>query len=174
MVVPNKALKQRAIYVYLPSLEMADEWKRLAEKAGVPISKFVAEHVENSLRQEDKTGYLSRVKMIKQLREKDEEIVKLRDENRLLKTLVEKLDIELKRYRAQPFLEEEFQGARAYDRELVSLLKRRKMIDSDRLLSELGVDPREADIVKAVNIQLQNLEAYGLVESTARGWKWIE
>jgi len=174
LVVPNKALKQRAIYVYLPSVEIADEWKGLAEKTGVPISKFVAEHVENSLRQEDKAGYPSRVKMIRQMREKDEEILKLREENRLLKTLVEKLDVELKRYRAQPFLEEEFQGARTYDRELVTLLKRRKMIDSDRLLSELGVDPRDAGIVKAVNIQLQNLEAYGLVESTARGWRWIE
>lgn len=174
MVVPNKALKQRAIYVYLPSVGMAGEWKRLAEKAEVPISKFVAEHVENSLRQEDKAGYPSRVKMIKQLREKDEEIFKLREENRLFKTLVEKLDVELKRYRAQPFLEEDFRGVRTYDRELVQLIKQKKMIDSDRLLGELGVDPKESDVVKAVNRQLQNLEAYGLVTSTARGWRWIE
>ncbi len=173
MVVPSKALKQRAIYVYLPSTNMAEEWKKLAEKAGIPISKFVAEHVENSLRQEDKAGYPSRVEMIKQLREKDEENIKLREDNRLLKTLVEKLDVELKRYRAQPFLEEKFQGARTYDRDLVQLIKRRNMIDSDRLLNELGVNPRETDIVKAVNKQLQNLEAYGLIESTARGWRWI-
>ena len=172
LVVPNKALKQRAIYVYLPSVKMAEDWKGLAAKAGVPTSKFVAEHVENSLRQEDKSGHPSRIEMIKQLREKDEELMKLRKENRLLRTLVEKLDIELKRYRAQPFLEEEFQGKRTYDRELVHLIKGKKMIDSDRLLSELGVDPKETDIVKAVNRQLQNLEAYGLIESTARGWMW--
>ncbi|MEM3118945.1 MAG: hypothetical protein QW136_11190, partial [Nitrososphaerales archaeon] len=60
MVVKNKQLTKRAIYVYLPNVRMANEWKRLAEKSRVPISKFVVEHVENSLKQEDKKGYASR------------------------------------------------------------------------------------------------------------------
>ena len=49
----TETIKQRAIYVYLPSIEMAEEWKKRAEKAGISISKFVIEHVENSLRQEE-------------------------------------------------------------------------------------------------------------------------
>jgi len=172
MVVKSKQLTKRAIYVYLPSVAKANHWKQLAEKSKVSISKFVVEHVENSLTQEDKKGYPSRAEMIKQLKEKDEEIEKLQQENRLVKMLADNLDRELKHYRARPFLEEEFSGVRAYDKELVVLLKERKVIDSDHLLKELGIKPKETDLVKAINRQLQNLQTFGLVIPTPRGWRW--
>jgi hypothetical protein len=47
MVLKNKQLTDRAIYVYLPTVEMADEWKSRADKSKLSISKFVLEHVEN-------------------------------------------------------------------------------------------------------------------------------
>ena len=47
-MVKNKELKKRAIYVYPPS-EMAEKWKKTASKASTSISKFVIEHVENSI-----------------------------------------------------------------------------------------------------------------------------
>jgi hypothetical protein len=174
VVVKNKDLTKRAIYVYLPTVEMADGWKSLAEKARVPISKFVVEHVENSLKQEeDKKGFASRAELLKQLREKDEEIAKLKNDNRLLKMLTENLDKELKRYRAEPFLDRPFKGVRVYDKELVHLLKSSGSIDSDRILKQLGISPKDTDLVKAVNKQLQALQAYGLVEPAARGWRWV-
>ncbi len=172
MVTAEKGLKKRSIYVYLPSIEMSNEWKKLAKKAKLPISRFVIEHVENSLMQEEKQGYPDRAKMIKGLKEKDGEIAKLWEDNRLLKTLAQKLDTELRRYRAQPILEEEFQGVRTYDKELIDLLKKKGMIDSDHILQELGVDPKDTMLVKAVNRQLENLQKYGLVEATSRGWRW--
>lgn len=173
-MVLKEDLKKRAIYIYLPSVEMADEWKELAEKAGVPISKFVIEHVENSLRQEDKAGYPSRVELIKQLREKNEELINSEKDNRLLRQLIDRLDIELKRYRTQPFLEQEFKGIRSFEKELIELLRKRKIIDSDHLLEELSIDTHELEIVKAINAQLKSLEAYGLIEATVRGWRWLE
>jgi hypothetical protein len=65
MPKPNKGktetIKERAIYVYLPSLEMTGDWKQRADKAGVSISKFVIERVEDSIgREEGEEGYLSR------------------------------------------------------------------------------------------------------------------
>lgn len=82
-------------------------------EAGVSISKFVVERVEDSIRREEgEEGYLSRFELIKRLRNVEEELKKLRDENRLLKRLVENLEGELRRYRARPFLEEGFEGER--------------------------------------------------------------
>ncbi len=49
----TESIKQRSIYVYLPSLEMVDDWKKRAKKGNVSISQFVIEHVANSLRQEE-------------------------------------------------------------------------------------------------------------------------
>lgn len=176
MVVKAKQLTDRAIYVYLPTLEMAEEWKGKADKARVSISKFVIEHVENSLKQEqeNKQGFASRVELIKQIQEKDEEITKLQQDNRLLKMLADNLDKELKRYRAQPFIEDKgaFEGVREYDKELIEFLRKNGTIDSDRILKELGISAKDTELVRAINRQLRYLQAYDLVEPTARGWKW--
>jgi hypothetical protein len=136
----------------------------------------VLEHVENSLKQEDenKKSYVSRAELLKQLKDKDDEITKLKQDSRLLKMLADNLDKELKKYRAKPFVEDKgkFRGVREYDRELIQLLRKNSTIDSDDLLRELGISPRDTDLVKGVNNQLRYLQAYGLVEPTARGWRW--
>jgi len=169
----TETIKQRAIYVYLPSLEMTQDWKDRSKKAGTSISKYVIERVEDSFRREDgEEGYTSRLELIERLRKNEEELKKIRDDNRLLRRLVENLDVELKRYRAQPFLEEGFQGVRSFDRELIQLLKEGELLSDDELLSRLNVSSIDTDMVKAVSNQLQVLESYGLVEFTGRGWKW--
>ena len=145
----------------------------MAERAGRTISKFVSEHVENSLKQEEEgSSFRPRVELIRQLKEKDEEISRLTEESRLMKQLANRLDKELKRYRMQPFVEKEYQGVRSYDRELIDLLKQEGVVDGEHLLAKLGIDLKEKEVVKAVDRQLENLEAYGLVEVTPRGWKW--
>ncbi len=78
-----------------------------------------------------------------------------------------------KRHRSAAFLGDDFEGARKYNRELVKVLKRGDLIDNYRLLEELGIDPREADLVKAVSTELENLEAYGLVTFSPGGWWWV-
>ena len=85
---------------------------------------------------------------------------------------MERVETELRRYRAEPFLEENFQGIRKYDKRLIELLKKGEAIDSDRLLRLLRISPKETELVKAVGKQLENLEAYGLVQKTRRGWRW--
>ena len=49
----TETIKERSIYVYLPSHEMVKAWKKRAKKQGASISKFVIEHVENSLQLAD-------------------------------------------------------------------------------------------------------------------------
>ena len=171
----TKTIKERAVYVYLPSLEMVEDWKERARKAGVSISKFVLERVEDSIRKEEgEEGYLSRLEIIKRLTKAEEELKKLRKENRLLKQLVDNLDNELKRYRVKPFLEEEFKGVRRFDKELIDLLREGGTYSGDEILSRLNINPADTDLVKAVNKQLEILESYGLVQYSVRGWKWKE
>jgi predicted transcriptional regulator len=171
----TETIKQRAIYVYLPSLEMVQEWKERSKKAGTSISKFVTELVEDSIRREEgEEGYTSRLELIEGLRKHEEELKKLREDNRLLRKLVDNLDGELKRYRAQPFLEDDFQGVRSFDRELIQLLREGELFSDDEILTRLNISPTDTDMMKAVSKQLQTLESYGLVEFRGRGWKWSE
>ena len=174
MVTTSKKLRQRSIYIYLPSINMADEWKKRASKQRLSISKFVIEHVLDSLKEDEESKSDSNAELTKQLRETQEELKKALKEASLYRQLSEKLDNDLRYYRTKPFLEENFRGIRSYDKDLVGLLKRKRTLDSDRLLEDLGIDPRETDLVKGVRVQLENLEAYGLVRSTPRGWKWVE
>lgn len=171
--VKTETIKQRAIYVYLPSEEIVEEWKRLADEANVSISKFVFEHVQNSLSQEKEDSYVSRAQLIKQIKELSEENSKLKEENRILKTAYERLDDELKHYRAQPFVEQQYEGVRVYEKELVRILKERKSVGSYELLDLLKIDPKDTEMVKAISKQLESLKAYGLVEETINGWRWM-
>jgi hypothetical protein len=170
----TKTIKKRAIYVYLPSLEMTEEWKRRAEEKETSISKFVIERVEESLSREDEDDrYQSRVELLTQVKNAEDELRELRQENRLLRKLLDNQETELKRYRSQPFLEEDFKGVREFDKDLIGVLKRGGAHLDDSILSELNVKTTDVDLVKAIRIELDALERYGLVEFTVKGWKWI-
>jgi hypothetical protein len=177
MTKPNKGktktIKKRAIYVYLPTQKMSDDWKNKADKAGSSISKFVIDRVEDSLREEEgEQGYLNRLELIKKLSKTEEELKNLRKENRFVKKLVDNLDAELKTHRAKPFLEQDFGGVRRYDKELINLLKEGNSLSDSDILDRLNIKPTDTDLVLAINRQLFFLESYGLVEYVGRGWKW--
>ena len=167
MVMPDKS---RYVYLYLPSAEDKARWENLAEEAGVPLSRFVIEVVESKLAEESDFKPRSElVKEIGKLRSKNKE---LQDDLKQKKIVLEKYETELKRYRSQVFVENKFEGVRKYNRELIAVLKQGIVLDSYKLLEELGIDPNDSQLVKAVSQQLEELVAYGLVTSTKRGWRW--
>jgi len=167
----TETIKQRAIYVYLPSIDMVERWKELAKGAGTSISKFVAEHVENSLRQ-DEEGYRSRGSLVEENLRLREDLREREKRVRHLEMLVEKLEEDLRQYRSRMFLDENFTGIRRFERRLVEILREPGVHDSEVILSRLGVRPHETEALKAVSSQLQRLQAYGLVKATPRGWVW--
>jgi hypothetical protein len=168
----TETIKQRAIYVYLPSVEQKEKWQKCAEKLGVSISKFVIEYVENSLRQEEGQDYKSKSELWKENDDLKQQVADSAKKNRMLETVVDRLEQEVRKYRARPFLEREFEGVRGYEKELITLLKSRDVATADQIFSHLGIDPSEHDTAAGVSKQLENLEAYGLVKSSPRGWKW--
>jgi cell division protein FtsB len=173
----TETIKQRALYIYLPSLEMAEEWKRLAEKDKMSISKFIIENVENSLKQREgyskDHGYVSKGELVKENMALKQELGKLAKDNEMLRAAFDKLDGELKRYRMEPFLNEEFKGIRGYEKKLVDLLRSAEgKVRSDEILYRLGISPEDRDSTKAINRQLENLERYGLLEAVPGGWIW--
>jgi len=153
---------------------MVRDWKSKAKKSNASISQFILEHVTNSLRQEEgEESYKPRAEMIEELRKRDETIEKLTRENDIIKLALERVEGELRRYRAEPFLDEGFRGKRRYDEKLIEILKKGQPIDSNQLLHQLRISPKETDLVKAVGNQLENLQSYGLIHKTHHGWKWV-
>ncbi len=143
----------------------------LAQEAGVPLSKFIIEMVESTL--SEQSDFKPRGELIKEIGRLKSENKELRDDLNQKKIVLEKYENELKRYRSQAFVEDRFEGARKYNQELITILRRGVTIDSYKLLDELDIDPKDTDLVKAVSVQLEDLERYGLVSSTQRGWRWV-
>ncbi len=155
----------------MPSDEDKARWAELAEKAKTPLSKWVIEIVESTLAENEE--FSPRREMIKELEGLRKDNKALREDLRQKEIVLDRYEAELRRFRAEPFLHQDFKGMRPYSEDLVKILKARGQIDSYRLLEELGVDPRESDLVKAVSSQLDELEAYKLIRTDGRSWKWI-
>ncbi len=168
----TETIKQRTMYIYLPSEEMVERWKSLSNKSGLSLSKFVKEHVENSVAQEYDDSFVSKADLAKQVGNLEQELSKAGEESRMLRALVDKLDSELKLARRTEFLDTDFSGVRKFDRRLVDLLKRKHKVKSTELFSLLDVNPQDVEAAKSINRQLEALEAYGLVGVFPGGWRW--
>lgn len=135
------------------------------------MSKFVFEAVEAFRAAKDETP---RYEIVKELAEAKEEIQKLRTDLKMKTMLLEKMDAEVYKARYASFQEIEVgEGTRHHDEELINILRSGKALDGYSILKELAIDPRETEAVKLVNNQLESLRRFGLVEETAKGWKWI-
>jgi hypothetical protein len=157
--------------VYLPSLDMRERWKQVAQERNISLSKLVVEYVEQQLHEDDK--FAPRLEMQKQIDALEEENVELRRKRNHLEIVVDKLQEELAVYRTQPFLDEHFQGIREFERRLIELLKKHKSIRDDMLVKELGIKPSDSDRMKALQRQLLLLERYGIIKRKLEGWSWI-
>lgn len=172
-MVRKKELKERAIYVYPPA-EIAQRWKGQAEHSGASISRFVIEHVENSLNAETDPEYQPRTSLIEENRKLAEALKEKDKRNHQLELLVEKLEEDLRVYRSRIFPDTGDEKVRYYDRRLVQILKETGPHTSDVLLHRLGISLSDMGAVKMVSSQLDSLQAFGLVRQTSKGWAWIE
>jgi hypothetical protein len=163
--------KERYSYVYHPSVEHKRRWETIARKAKTPLSKFIIGTVDAVIDEDE--DFKPRRELVREMEVLGGENKTLRDDLRQKIIVLQKYENELKRYRSQAFLEEDYKGVRRYSKELVEILKQRGFVDSYRLLEDLGIDPRESELVKAVSVQLEELEGYGMIKPEGKGWRWI-
>ncbi len=152
---------------------MSEKWKNIAKGSGESISKFVIEHVENSLNREVE-GFSSRSTLLEENKHLRETLQGKDKRVEHLELLVEKLEQDLRFYRSKMFTDSEFTGVRDYDRKLIEILREPGTHSTEELLSRLRIKDNETEAIKAISRQLENLEAYGLVRTTMKGWIWKE
>ena len=168
MVKPDKS---RYVWLYLPSKADKERWQAMADQAKTPLSKFCIELIESTLAENEE--FKPRREIVLEMAGLKNEIKVLRDDLRQKSIVLDRYEGELKRYRSQAFTQDDYKGVRRYSREIVDLLKARGKADSYKILEVLGIDPRESDLVKAVSMQLEELEGYGMVKADGRSWQWI-
>ena len=168
----TESIKERRVDVYLDTLDRKDRWTRIADEEDESLSKFVQKCVEYGIEQGG-PDFVELGERAKKIQELEHEVTELRKEVNQKDIVIEKLKTDLKRTRMEPFLGEDYEGVREYDRELIQVLQNTGSITSSELVQRLNIDPSESDIMKGLDKQLQQLERYGLVDSTAHGWRWV-
>lgn len=166
-------INDRRVDVYLDSVDQKVRWAEHADEAQLSLSKFVQECVEYTL---DQGGpdFISAGDQAEQLQELEDDITKLEQRIEEKDVLIEKLRTEIKEYRSEPFRDEDFEGTRSFDEDIVTLLKESGgEVRSEHLLRRLNVDPSNSNVIEGVQNQLEQLQSYGLVTETVNGWKWV-
>jgi len=176
----TETIKERAVWVYAPTIEQRKKWEDIAKGKGMPLSKWIVQTIEESLIEMD-DDVKSRKDIEKENKNVRKDISELQSKIRQVNIIRDKLEKEIRKYRAEPFLATSFEGIRQYDKELITLLRNAKgvdgeirYVDNDEIISRLGVEFSETDSIKAISNQLSRLEGYGLVESSTKGWRWKE
>lgn len=168
MVKPDRS---RYIWLYCKSKAQKDEWQALAEKVNTPLSAWCSSIIEERLAEED--GGQPRHKLVKDMETLKADNKALRDDLRQKEVVLQRYEAELRRYRAEPFQADAFKGIRTFSKELVDILKARGRVGSYQILELLGINPGEAEAIKAVSKQLEELEKFNLIKADGKGWQWI-
>ncbi len=168
------SINSRTMNVYLPTLEMKEEWKAVAKAHNQSFSKFIIERVEESMIQNGEGPRHTRKELIDRNRQMERENEMLRKDLEIKTMAYDVLDRELKNLRSQPFINPAKAGLRKMSVDLVKILRQRKRLDYNELLPTLKIKPTEQDLVSAVNHQIELLTDFGIIKTDTRGWKWIE
>ena len=170
----SETIKERTVSVYLPDMFMLNEWKRVAAEHKMPLSRFIIQRIEESLKENGDGERYTRRDIIERNQELERENGALRKEVEMKTKAFEALDRELQNLRDQPWLNPSANTISKFNQELIKLLRSKKRIYFDDLLPSLGVKPTEIESVKAINNQIGVLIGYGLIIQDLKGWRWIE
>ena len=166
----RKEYRGRTATVYLPAGEILTAWQNEAKQGGATISEYIFEMVEKARRPtEDKP----RPDLVRENSDLKTLNRKLEQEVNLLKANMEILQAEVYKQRFAGFEQVDAPGMHSYDKALVDMLKRGKILDSQEILSGLGINPRDSQAVKLVSNQLEELKRFGLVSESIQGWRWL-
>lgn len=83
----TETIKERAIWVYLPSIEQKQRWQNAADQSGVSLSKWVTEIVEEALRPEEEREWKPRRSLEDEVEGLKKEVADVRGELRQEKTI---------------------------------------------------------------------------------------
>lgn len=155
--------------IYASSDLEKDQWLAEAREAGISLSKWIQEMVIRA-------RHIPKKEPTPDNNPSDiEEITKLRDQIAAKDLLLEKQKTELLKLKQAKFFEPEQDGLVQFDCQMVKLLASDHRIwTQDRLCQALHINIEDQTAMKIVTNQLQDLREFGLVEETARGWKWTK
>jgi hypothetical protein len=173
----TQTIFKRRIAVYAPTLGTKARWEQEAEKRGQSVSDMVFQLVEGKLAGDGEDIAAKTQSLQRQVGDLTNEIATLRSRTQQLETLNERLEKDLREYRADVFLEEV--PAKQLDRQLVHILSSSKgtnglarPVGDEELVKSMKIGVRDEKRLKALNQNLIILEQFQLIKKVRQGWVW--
>ena len=170
----TKTIKQRTVYVYLPSEKGVAAWQREAERHGVSLSQFVFESVEAGI-DPAIAGQRARSnpdELAERVADLEAQLKKAHADGAVKDAALEKLQADLTRYRVEQLKPKKGAATRQYDRKLIEIIQEKGQISNLDLLTALRVAPSDRELVDAYREHLDRLAEWGIIAPTANGWRW--
>ncbi len=170
----TKTIKQKTVYVYLPSEKAVAAWHKEAERHGVSLSQFVFESVEAGI---DPAKAKIRAKsnpdeLAERVSDLEVQLKRAHADGAVKDAALEKLQADLSRYRVQQLKPQKGSANRQYDKKLIQIIQEKGQISNLDLLSALRVAPSDRELVDAYGEHLDRLAEWGIIAPTANGWRW--
>jgi len=177
-LVKTKTIKKRKLEVYFSTEDDKKELISDAEKNKMSSSKYILSCI-----QERRTGgattpitteFTEAINEITKLKAQIETLVKEKEQ---LLILVGRhaIEIELLKTRDAPVIHEVpiKEGIQKINKQLIEVLRARKVITGIELIEALKIDPRKKDSGQKLWKDFEVLIGQGLVEQTENGWRWL-
>jgi hypothetical protein len=168
----TETIRQRAVNVYLPTEEMLGKWKAEAERYGVPLSRFIVETVDDSIRK-NPAGVTPRETLEKELNDAKAELKTVRERLDSAEAALKRADVTIAEYRSKltnpvlPSAETELTAR------LIEILIAEKALNTDEVPDRLNLDMTDKVSVDRLKASVDLLRKVGLVESGMFEWRWI-
>lgn len=156
-------IKQRSVYIYVPTEKMVEEWKQAAKRYRMSLSSFLVEVVDDVLNKNPE-GISPKAEMEARLARMTTELASLRQENDALRSWLGNVDEEMAAYRtalsttAQPSKDEDML------RRLFGLFYKRLFWKLQDVPQAIGISTDDQAGMKRLQETLDWLRDLGLIE----------
>ena len=163
--------QQRRIEIRVPDTATAERWKERAKESKMSLSRFIVEHVENSINLEGTEGQPSRGELVLENRMLKERLEHTTREQRTREKLVKELNEFVDKLKADnPFYSKDEKDTE-FLRMVTTKMKDSSFVRSKDIFKVIDIEPTDTRNIKLINFQLDFFADCGLLDRIANGWK---
>jgi hypothetical protein len=159
----SKTIKERTVYIYLPTKDMLDGWKKEAKRHGLSLSRFVQEVVDDVLRRSP-DGITPREEIKTKLDKASNELASLRAEKEELRSQLSRTERLVASYRESLYVLVEVPQKDAVLSGLIGLFVRRRVWRLDDVPAALGINLADEEAMRRLRTDIDYLKMLGLIK----------
>jgi hypothetical protein len=148
--------------IYFATPGQKEEAKAIAKSKGITLTQYILRLIEADQAREKRPPRPNRE------HELQAKIATLEQDLRLTKMALDKAKLHISLTTPPPGV------VHKLDSRMVTILEGQKTVNEEGLLRMLNIQEGEKELIKLVRRELEDLEGFGLIRKTSKGWRWVK